>query len=295
MSNATKISRLLVTAAFVISAIIFHTTAANAQHPCDAFVNTCNIPSFTSWTVNDTIVTSTGQAGEPVAHSFYTTAQNPLTTNWYHWTAPQNGMVVVNTQGTNPNALPPNYQSPYSMDMVIAAYTGATVATLTRVDESDDWIPSSPPNCSCTFPRTIPEAIWSSCMMFPVTAGTTYRFQVDHLSETNAANNDFVLNLYYRAPTSSSVWVSGKVTDGAGNGIAKARVSLTDASGGIVTAFTNPFGYYRFDAEAGRTYFLQAESKRFQFLNNPRVLAVSEDLLNEDFVAVGQVALPDKR
>jgi hypothetical protein len=277
--------RITAVSIFIFSAILFHTTKAFGQ--CDAFVNGCNLGSVTQWTVNDTIVSSTGQVGEPVAHSFYTTAQNPLQTNWYHWTAPQNGMVVVNTQGTNPNAAPPNYQTPYVMDTVIAAYTGATLATLVRKDESDDWNPSNPPNCSCTFNRTLPEAYWSSCMMFPVTAGTLYRFQIDHLSETNPANNDFVLNLYYRVPTSSEVSIGGRVTDGDGNALGKVRINLTKPNGEVLSAISNPFGYYLIEgAEVGQTYTLEAQRKGVQFQNNPRVLLnVIDDLRGEDFIA----------
>lgn len=284
MLNRTFL-RFIATSLFLFTAILFHANTGFGQHPCDAFVNTCNIPSFSAWTVNDTIVTSTGQTGEPVAHTFYTTAQNPLQTNWYHWTAPMSGRVVVNTEGTNPNALPPSYQTPFVIDSTIAAYTGATLTTLTRVDESDDWTPSNPPNSSCTFPRTLPEAIWSSCMMFLVTAGTTYHFQVDHLSETSPTNNDFVLNLYYRAPTSAEVSVSGRVLNSDGGAVSKARVTLTKPNGETLSATTNTFGYYHFDElEAGQTYILEAQSKKYQFQNNPRVLTVSDDVRNENFI-----------
>lgn len=278
--------RLAVTVLCVAAAVIFQTSTAAGQ-ACNAFVNTCNLGSTPAWTVNDTILTSTGEVGEPVAHSFYTTAQNPLTTNWYHWTAPFNGVVVVNTQGTNPNALPPNYQTPYLMDMVIAAYTGSTLATLVRRDESDDWQPSSPPNCSCTFPRTLPEAFWSSCMMFAVTAGTTYHFQVDHLSETDPLNNNFVLNLYYRVPSSATVSINGRAVNAQGRGASNVRISLVDMNGTIRTALTSSFGYYFFEeVEVGQTYVLSAASKKYQFSNNPRVLSIVDSLMAEDFIEI---------
>ena len=272
--------------AVILGAVIFQFTAANAQHPCDAFVNTCNIPSLAAWTVNDTISISTGQAGEPVAHTFYTTVQNPLTTNWYHWTAPNNGMVVANTLGTNPNAAPPSYQTPYVTDTVIAVYTGMTLGSLVRIDESDDWQPGSPPNSSCTHARPIPESIFSSCMMFTVTAGTTYHFQVDHLEiPTTPSNSNIVLNLYYRAPSSATVSVGGRITDSGGNGLAKVKVELRNSTGEIISAVTNPFGYYRIQhVDVGQTYVLSVSNKRFLFQNNPRVLSPSEDLSNEDFV-----------
>lgn len=288
MLNRTFL-RFSATSLFLFTATLSHANTIFGQHPCDAFVNTCNIPSFSAWTVNDTIVSSTGQTGEPVAHTFYTTAQNPLQTNWYHWTAPMNGRVVVNTQGTNPNALPPDYINPFVIDSTIAVYTGATLTTLTRIDESDDWLPSSPPNCSCTFPRTHPEAVWSSCMMFLVTAGTTYHFQVDHLSETSTTNNDFVLNLYYRAPSSAEVTVSGRVTRSNGQGVAHAIISMTDLNGTVRTALSSTFGYYQFDqVPVGQSYTLQAASKRYQFANNPRVLNLVDTINDEDFVSSGK-------
>ncbi len=284
MLNRTFL-RFIAASLFLFTAILLHANTGFGQHPCDAFVNTCNIPAFSAWTVNDTIVSSTGQTGEPVAHTFYTTVQNPLTTNWYHWTAPMSGRVVVNTQGTNPNALPPSYVTPFVIDSTIAVYTGATLTTLTRIDESDDWSPSNPPNSFCTFPRTFPESIFSSCMMFLVTAGTTYHFQVDHLSETSRTNNDFVLNLYYRAPSSAEVSIGGRFLNSDGGAVSKARVTLTKPNGETLAATTNTFGYYHFgELEAGQTYILEAQSKKYQFQNNPRVLNVSDDVQNENFI-----------
>lgn len=278
-------SRFIIPTLLLSSAMMFLVSTGYAVSPCNAFVNTCSQPSSTAWTVNDTLLSSTGEAGEPQAHSWYTNAQNPLTTNWYHWTAPQNGMIVVNTQGTNPNAAPPNYTSPYVMDMVIAAYTGTTLASLVRVNESDDWQPSSPPNSSCTFERTLPEAIWSSCMMFPVTAGTTYHFQVDYLSASNPANNNFVLNLYYRAPTAAMVSISGRATDTLGRGISRAQISLTDMNGNVRSSLTSSFGYYMIEGvEAGQSYILQAAGKKITFVDNPRILSIIDDLAGEDFV-----------
>lgn len=281
-----KLQRLFSIGVLVFGAMIFQSAAANGQHPCDAFINTCNIPSFSAWTVNDSISISTGQAGEPVPHTFYTAGQNPLTTNWYHWTAPTNGMVVTNTAGTNPNATPPTYFTPYVTDTVISVYTGSTLATLVRIDESDNWLPNTTPNSSCTHARTPPESFFSSCMMFSVTAGTTYHFQIDHLENpTTAANSNFVLNLYYRAPSSAAVSVSGRITDSAGNGLAKVKVELRDSNGKTLTAATNPFGFYRIEgAEAGQNYVLSVSNKRFLFQNNPRVLSPGDDLSNEDFV-----------
>ena len=288
MTNSVKISSFLISASFVILAIGFNASSAFGQS-CNNFVNTCNVGPFSAFTYNETLVGSTGEVGEPVAHTFYTSVENPLDTDWIHWTAPMNGVVVANTQGTNPGAAPPSYTTPYVIDTTIAVYTGATLTTLTRIDETDDWIPSSPPNSSCTHVRPGTESVLTSCMMFSVTAGTVYHFQVDHLSETNAANNDYSLNVYYRAPSSASTSVSGRITDNSGIGLAKVRVSLTKPNGEIISINTNPFGYYNFEGiEVGQNYTLQADSKRFQFQNNPRIISVSEELQNEDFIGLNK-------
>lgn len=286
MTNSVKIPSFLISVSFVILAIGVNASAAFGQ-TCNNFMNTCNVPAFSAFTYNETLVGSTGEVGEPVAHTFYTTVQNPLQTDWIHWTAPMNGVVVANTQGTNPGAAPPTYTTPYVIDTTIAVYTGATLTTLTRIDETDDWTPSNPPNSSCTHVRPGTESVFSSCMMFSVTAGTVYHFQIDHLTETNAANNDYSLNVYYRAPSSATASVSGRITDNSGIGLAKVRVSLTKPNSEIISINTNPFGYYTFEGvDVGQNYTLQADSKRFQFQNNPRIISVSETLQNEDFVAM---------
>lgn len=280
--------RYIAISLIIFSAIIFHAETANAQHPCDNFpVVTCIVPPLTAWTINDDLSISTGQTNEPVAHTFYTTAQNPLTTNWYSWTAPQNGIVIVDTQGTNPNALPSQYTNPYVLDTVIAAYTGTTFVNLVRVDESDDWgTLNNPPNSSCTVARMLPEAVWSSCMRFPVMAGITYHFQIDYLSAPIPNNRTFQLNLKYFVPTAANVSVGGRIVNESGRGLSRTQITLTDTSGNIRTAIANPFGYYRFEnVEVGQTYIIQASGKGLQFLNNPRILIINDELQNEDFIA----------
>ena len=251
---ARNFLRYLAISLFIFTAIIFHVETAKAQNACDNFPETiCIVPPINSWTITDDLSISTGQVNEPVAHTFYTNAQNPLTTNWYGWTAPQNGIVIVDTQGTNPNALPPTYTNPYVLDTVIAAYTGTTFANLVRIDESDNWgILNNPPNSSCTVARILPEAVLSSCMRFPVTAGTFYHFQVDYLSAPIPNNRTIKLNLKYAPPTAASVSITGRVTNVSGAGVSKIRVNLTKPNGEILTALTNPFGYYSFFGRGNR-------------------------------------------
>ncbi len=86
------------------------------------------------------------------------------------------------------------------------------------------------------------------------------------------------------APTAASVLISGRVTTANGRGIGKARVSLTDSIGETRTAFTNSFGYFRFETvTAGETYILDARHKRYTFA--PQVISAAEDLSGANFTA----------
>lgn len=85
------------------------------------------------------------------------------------------------------------------------------------------------------------------------------------------------------APTAASVTVGGRVVTFNGRGIAKARVMMTDANGEMRTALTNSFGYYRFaEVEVGQTYIISVRSK--QYLFNPQVLTILEELSDLDFI-----------
>ena len=89
------------------------------------------------------------------------------------------------------------------------------------------------------------------------------------------------------SPTAANVSVGGRVTTAAGNGIGKTLVTLTDQSGNTRIVLTGALGYYRFETvEAGQTYVLTVGSKRYQFAEPTRVIAVSEDAINIDFVAL---------
>jgi hypothetical protein len=278
--------RIIATSLFIFSAIIFHTNSAYGQSECDDFMNICNIGSQTSWTLVRYVNNNTAEVGEPVPHTSYTVTQNPITTEWYRWTAPQNGTVVVDTAGTNPNALPLLYRTPFEVDTLTAVYTGTTIGSLVRIDESDNWFVNNPPDSSCNSQRPIPESFFSSCMRFSVVAGTTYHFQMDQLDNPQTLPTSlFHLNLRYLAPTAASVSINGIVTDSNGRGIARTFISVTDAGGNIRSAMTNSFGYYRLEGlEAGQNYIIEARSKVYQFQNNPRVILVSEDLLGENFI-----------
>ncbi|HEX9928476.1 MAG TPA: LamG-like jellyroll fold domain-containing protein [Pyrinomonadaceae bacterium] len=81
------------------------------------------------------------------------------------------------------------------------------------------------------------------------------------------------------APTAALVSVSGRVATAKGRGINRARISLTNAAGETRHAFSNSFGYYRFDdVPAGGTYVLSAQSKQYVFAPPTQILFVNEEL-----------------
>lgn len=87
------------------------------------------------------------------------------------------------------------------------------------------------------------------------------------------------------APTAAGVDVSGRVLAPNGGGLRNAIVVLTDSRGVSRFARTGGFGYYQFeDVQAGETYVITVNSKKYQF--TPRTLQVLDTLDDVDFVAV---------
>ncbi len=83
--------------------------------------------------------------------------------------------------------------------------------------------------------------------------------------------------------TAADVLVGGRVLDGSGRGVAKARLALIGGDGIPRYALTNGFGYYRFsDVTANETYLLTVASKRFTYA--PKTIAPGEDAFDVDFV-----------
>lgn len=97
----------------------------------------------------------------------------------------------------------------------------------------------------------------------------------------------------FLAPTAASVSVSGRVLTTDGSGLKNARVILTDLHGNSQTTVTASFGYYSFsEIEAGQTYILTVQSKRYQFA--PQVINALEDIENLNFAAQSQSLLEQK-
>jgi hypothetical protein len=79
-------------------------------------------------------------------------------------------------------------------------------------------------------------------------------------------------------PTAASASVSGRLLASNGRGLSNAIVSLTKTSNGEnFTARTGNFGYFSFeDLQAGETYVIQVNSKRYHF--DSRTFTLNEDL-----------------
>ena len=81
------------------------------------------------------------------------------------------------------------------------------------------------------------------------------------------------------APTAAHVRISGRVVDVEGRGLGNVLLTLTDSAGHVATARANAFGYFEFDdVEAGQTYLLAAQAKRYSF--SPQVLSVQDDVVD---------------
>src|SRR5262245_31223371 len=121
----------------------------------DDFANAIVI-SGTAGTVGGNTLLATKQAGEPNhagnagGHSI-----------WYAWTAPSSGPFTFFTQGS-------------AFDTLLAAYTGASVSTLTAIAANDD----------------IPGGTWSGVTIDAV-SGTTYYLAIDGY---NGANGNVTLS-----------------------------------------------------------------------------------------------------
>ena len=89
------------------------------------------------------------------------------------------------------------------------------------------------------------------------------------------------------APTAALVSVQGRVKTSSGTGI---RNAIVEVNGGTLTnpirGRTNSFGYFRFtNLEVGQTYIITVQSKSYAFSNPTRVISLSDNINDFDFVA----------
>ncbi len=106
-------------------------------------------------------------------------------------------------------------------------------------------------------------------------------------SDDGLAIDDFRISLISLSPSAANVSVSGRVLGQDGRslyGIGSAIVTLTDSNGRSRTAFTNPFGYYRFEeVESGATYVLSTRHKRHSF--GTQIVSVNDNLDDLNIIA----------
>ncbi len=127
----------------IAAVLAFAATALlGAAHAGDNFPGTTITGSAGSISASN--ATATGQPGEPTTYG-----EGALDSMWYSWTAPSDGLIIFETcSGTN-------------FDTTLQTFTGGAVNALSQVTRNDDA-------CGLQSRNTV-----------TVTAGTTYRVQVD--------------------------------------------------------------------------------------------------------------------
>lgn len=87
--------------------------------------------------------------------------------------------------------------------------------------------------------------------------------------------------------TAAGVSVSGRVTTYNGRGVGRAQIILTEADGTTRSAISNSRGNFRFDEiAAGQTCVIAIQSKRFRFGEPTRVVYLTDNVSDLDFVAL---------
>ncbi|MBD2535716.1 PPC domain-containing protein [Nostoc flagelliforme FACHB-838] len=127
----------------------------------DPFANSI-VLNGTEFTVFGSNTGATGESGEP-NHARVSVFDDPANAEsiWWTWTAPESGLVSLDTFGSN-------------YDTTLAVYTGDSVNNLTEIASNDDY------------------SSLQSQVTFNATAGQTYRIAVDGYG---AADGDITLNL----------------------------------------------------------------------------------------------------
>jgi hypothetical protein len=139
----------------------------------DNFANAIVLSGATASRSGDTNVGATLEPGEAA-----TVAGKPADTSvWYSWTAPSNGVVVIDTATSG-------------FDTLLGVYTGATVNSLGEVASNDDFL------------------LLTSRVRFAATTSTVYRIRVDGFSGAAGTIN---LQLHQSAPPANDNFASAIV------------------------------------------------------------------------------------
>ena len=159
---------------------------------------------------------ATAQTGEPTPDG--NTAFQPLNTMWYSWTAPSNGILVVQTCGSTVT----------SFDTVLGLFTGAAVNALTQIAANDDTA-----NCSVAT-----QVSYGSSITQTVTSGTTYRVQVDGYGSATGT-----FNLQYAFTASQPIIVvttDSSATEGGDTGSFNIRLGSAPTANVTVAIAADP-------------------------------------------------------
>ena len=98
--------------------------------------------------------------------------------------------------------------------------------------------------------------------------------------------SEFSQSRPFLGPTSANVEVAGQVVSNTGLPIGRTYLTLSDQSGNVHQALTNPFGYFRFsDIPSGQTYVLSMRSKSFVFTPSSISIAITSDI--NDLLIIG--------
>ena len=91
--------------------------------------------------------------------------------------------------------------------------------------------------------------------------------------------------LTYDGTTAGAVSVEGQLLASDGRGVSGATVYAQDNKGNLLSAISNPFGYFTFeDLTAGETYILSANAKSYSF--QPMIVTVNDSLTGVQLVAL---------
>ncbi len=88
--------------------------------------------------------------------------------------------------------------------------------------------------------------------------------------------------------TAAYTSVGGRVADGFGQGVSRARLTITDVNTGETqTAVTNSLGYYRFDElTVGEFYVVTVSHRKFTFVENNHSFVLNDAIENLDFTSL---------
>lgn len=89
------------------------------------------------------------------------------------------------------------------------------------------------------------------------------------------------------APTAAGATITGRVSVGGTQGIRNAVLELVSGNGATRRTITGPFGYFTFiDVPVGEVYLLTVKTKRFAFDQQTRLISLSDDIADMDFLGV---------